>query len=195
MQPEPTDFYDEVKKDGDDFLFEVPRPTTEQWKGKEYWRRALPDAMREYGSICAYCAMRLITPASPSIDHYVPRKDAPELAYEWSNFRLAAFILNTRKNKYRDILDPFTLQQDSFQINFDTFMIVPAPDMPANDKVKVRDTVTRLKLNDDEAFVESRMEWIEEYLIGEISFQHLTKQAPFIAYEIKRQGMCRPEDL
>jgi uncharacterized protein (TIGR02646 family) len=168
----------------------MPHPKSKDWKGHEYWRSALPDLTKAHNSVCAYCAQWISKPTgTPTVDHYIPVSVNPNLAYEWSNFRLACLALNTRKRDYRDVIDPFQLIEDWFRLDFDTFMIKPNPDLSDDQKKQICATLKRLKLNEDEAFIISRQEWFRWYDKGEITFPHLEKKAPFIAREMKRQGL------
>jgi len=43
-----------------------------------------------YDGVCAYTGMRMHRVLSdPTIDHFVPKSKRPDLAYEWTNYRLA----------------------------------------------------------------------------------------------------------
>jgi len=188
-QPEPEDFSERVKKPGDAFLKKISRPTTEQWRGKEYWRRALPDIRTSYNGICAYSA-HWISPVTGghSIDHFVPRSSRPDLAYVWSNFRYAASKFNARKGTHA-VLDPFQLEPDWFVLDFDSFLVKPNPYLAPEQKAVVQNTLDVLKLNDDEDCVELRQDCVRWFRTDEITFAHLQRIAPFIAYELQRQGL------
>lgn len=189
LQPEPRDFDERVRVPGKEFLAEVPTPTTRQWEGKEYWRLVLPDMRRAYKSICAYCAHWIPhSTGNHSVDHFVPRLREPNLAYEWSNFRYVAARFNSRKWTH-PILDPFTLLPNWFIIDFVTSFIKPNPDLLPNQKEAVLETIKHLKLNDDDDLVAEREAWVKDCGSGHISFLHLKKKAPFIAYELERQGL------
>ena len=188
MQPEPASFQEKVKRKGEAFLREVPNPTDKQWKGHEYWRETLRDLGDGYHHICAYCAQWISFPTgTPTVDHYIARKRRADLAYHWHNFRLSCLIINSRKGVSEDVLDPFTLEKDWFQLDFTSFMIVPAPNLSEANKERINATIRRLQLNQDEAFITSRQSWFEEYQNGGLNFSLLEKKAPFIAYELQRQ--------
>jgi hypothetical protein len=187
-QPEPEDFSARVREKGSAFLHQVPRPTSTQWKGKEYWRAVIPDMRCAYKGICAYSAHWIShVTGSQTIDHFVPRALRPDLAYEWSNFRYVASRFNSRKG-LRTILDPFELEPDWFIIKFPSLMIKPTPGLFPDQQRAAWDTIKYLKLNDEDC-VQERQQWVEEFCNGEINFIHLVKKAPFIAYEIQRQGL------
>lgn len=188
-QPAPENFNERIRIPGNQFLAEVPTPTTKQWEGKEYWRRALPDTRKAYKSICAYSAHWIPhSTGNHSIDHFVPRVRDPNLAYEWSNFRYVAARFNSRKGT-RTILDPFTLLSSWFIIDFKSLFVKPNPDLLPNQKEAVQKTIKYLKLNDDDDLVTERAAWVQDYYDRHISLSHLRKKAPFIANELERQGL------
>ncbi|MDM8526991.1 hypothetical protein QUF58_02160 [Anaerolineales bacterium HSG24] len=190
-QPEPEEFNKRVRTPGNRFLTETPAPTSNQWKGKDYWRRVLPEMRRGYKGICAYSAHWIPhSTGNHSVDHFVPKVQAPQLAYEWSNFRYVATRFNSRKGT-RSILDPFTLAPNWFILDFTSLYIKPNPDLLPEQKQAVADTIACLKLNEDDDLVAEREAWVYEYRIGEMSFSYVRKRAPFIAHELERQGLLR----
>jgi len=189
LQPEPEDFDKRVRTPGKQFRAEVPTPTTKQWEGKEYWRRALPHMRKAYKSICAYSAHWIpYGTGNHSIDHFVPRFQESNLAYEWSNFRYVAARFNSRKGT-QVILDPFALLPNWFIIDFRSLFVKPNPDLLPSQKEEVLKTIKYLKLNNDDDLVAEREAWVQDYYNGDITFLHLEKKAPLIAYELKRQGL------
>ena len=188
-QPEPTGFSERVREPGASFLAEVPRPTPQQWKGREYWQRVLPDMREAYKGICAYSA-QWISPVtgSHSIDHFVPKSSRPDLAYEWRNYRYVSLKFNSRKGTHT-ILDPFQLEPDWFVLDFPSLLVKPNSVLSPDRKEAVSKTITVLKLNTDDTCVERRQIWVEEFCNREINFTHLQKKAPFIAYELQRQDL------
>lgn len=182
LQPEPSDFEDKVKKDGQDFLKTNPRPKGKEWKGKEFWRKAISDMTVVYKSICAYSSL-WIKPDQPTIDHYISRDENPSLAYEWSNFRLARWRINTSKKNHKDVLDPFEIGENWFELDFTTFGIKPNPKLSKDEKDDVWKTIERLKL-DDIDYREAREAWFNAF---RNDIEELEKYAPFVAYEMRRQ--------
>lgn len=190
-QPEPIHFTEQVRTPGQKFLREVPKPTSQQWRGKEYWQRALPDMRQAYNSICAYSAFWIPhSTGNHSIDHFLPKSEQPQLAYEWHNYRYVSARFNSRKGTHT-IVDPFLLQPGWFLLDFNSFFIKPNPERTSAQKHKLWETIKHLKLNDDEDLVIERQTWYINYLNQEISFEHLKKNAPFIALEAERQNLVR----
>lgn len=188
-QQMPIDFNEKVRNPGNRFLRRIPTPTKKQWKDKEYWRKILPDMRKAYNSICVYCAHWIPhSTGNHSIDHFVPKSQDPSLAYEWSNFRYVAARFNSRKGT-KIILDPFTLLPNWFVIDFTSLFIKPSSKLLPDQKERVQNTIKHLKLNDDDDLITEREAWVHEYNEGHISFEHLEKRTPFIAYELNRQGL------
>lgn len=187
FQPEPEDFVERVKKVGMQFLAQVPHPSSQQWQGREYWQRVLPDMRRAYSGVCAYSAHWIPhSTGNHSIDHFIPKSQQPDLAYEWKNFRYVSARFNSRKGT-KLILDPFELQPDWFIIDFKSFLIHPNPGIASDQQAQVHETIQCLKLNSDDDLVAERQAWFLDYYSGGIPFEHLKKHAPFLAYEILRQ--------
>lgn len=156
-----------------------------------YWTRALPDLCVAYRRVCAYLGLRILPGlASAEVDHFKPKHRYQHLAYDWDNFWLCCKLANTFKNVFEDIVDPFELEGDCFGINlFSGRVIAVSRDvalLPA-----IEQTIIRLHLNTEPTFVEARLEYINDYLDAEISFDKLCRDAPFVAREIERQGKKR----
>lgn len=190
-QPQPADFSRLVREPGNQFLAQVPNPTSREWQNHAYWRKVLPHMRKAYGEICAYCA-HWIPPSTGnhSVDHFVPKSQNPRLAYEWSNYRYVSARFNSRKGLHV-ILDPFQLAPDWFVLDFASFLIKPHPALSISQKGLVNQTISCLKLNIDEDLVLERQNWFECYYRGEISLAHLRRRAPFLAYELQRQGKLK----
>lgn len=186
-QPEPENFENTVRKPGKKFLQKTSHPIN--WKHHEYWQKSLPDLYRVYGGICAYSAHwipRSLT--DPTVDHFIPKSNRPELAYEWDNFRLSCGRLNRLKLNYEDVLDPFTIGADWFWMHFPSLQLQPNKQLEHQDKSRIWATIARLQLNGSVA-IEGREVWIKDYHDRQISFEFLKRNAPLIAREIERQGL------
>jgi len=195
-QPEPDDFDEKVRQPGLVFLSKVPNPKTEDWKKHDYWVKSLPDLYTSYNKICAYSAQWIPRPeGSPSVDHFLPKSPKPELAYEWHNFRLACLSLNQRKGTQLDVIDPFELPVNSFILDFPSLIIKPNPELLYPLKGRVISTINRLQLNDYDKCIDGRLEWLKTYYEDNSSFDSLKRKAPFIAYELERQGLVEVDKI
>ncbi len=194
-QPEPEDFSSRVQEKGRSFLRRIPHPTITEWKNHAYWQDILPDMRVAYSGICAYSAL-WISPVtgSDSVDHFIPKNLRPELAYEWSNYRYASLKFNSRKGT-QAVLDPFQIEFGWFILDFPSLLVKPHSSLPSDLKEAVNSTIRILKLNIDDKCVEARQHWVEDFCKGDISFAHLERKAPFIAYELKRQDLVEKIQL
>ena len=195
-QPEPDDFDQKVRKPGLAFLSKVPNPKTKDWKNRDYWRRSLRDLYDACNHICAYSAQWISRPeGSPTVDHFLPKSAKPELAYEWHNFRLACLTLNNKKGTELDVIDPFELPVNSFILDFPSLIIKPNPELLYPLKERVISTINRLQLNDYDKCIDGRLEWLKTYYEDNSTFDSLKRKAPFIAYELERQGLAEVDKI
>ncbi|NIM13021.1 MAG: hypothetical protein GTO45_12915 [Candidatus Aminicenantes bacterium] len=200
-QPEPENFAETVTKKADAFLKKKNSPTGKEIHNRPYWRNALDDLYKAYNKVCAYSALWFPRDAV-TVDHYIPisviAQSNPGLAYDWNNFRLASRSMNTEKGKFQDVLDPFLIEPGWFAMEFPSLIIKSGSDLSPGCRGKVEATIKRLKLNEKEKYIEYRHEILWDYclLCSEYDnidpiFNHLEKRAPFIAYELKRQGLTK----
>lgn len=196
----------EPAREPDDFDDRVRQPGARALRARRkdlptHWRRCLPQLRAAYDDTCACLGMR-IHPATgaATVDHFVPKSKTPKLAYEWSNFRLAAQAMNTNKGAHRDVLDPFVIQDGWFVLDVGTFKVLPGPGLGAARRKQIRETIDRLKLN-DATFCQAREEYHDRYLgLAEpvrgaerepLPFSWLRAECPFVASELARLGRLR----
>jgi hypothetical protein len=145
---------------------------------------ALPWLKTAYGNICAFSSLWI--PGQCSVDHYVPKSIRPDLAYEWSNYRLAMDRINNNKADSTRVLDPFQIQNEWFVLDLANLYIGPGDGLDAIIRAQVEETITILRLNDD-VWVETRFEVLRDFLNGTVTLDFLQRRYPFIAAEIARQ--------
>jgi len=189
-KPEPDNFDKTVRQRGMKFLKKTPNPSRKEWDTHAYWQQILPQMRKAYNNICAYCAIWISSAhGAESIDHFIPKSQNPELAYEWDNYRYSSLKFNRKKGK-KTVLDPFEIRDNWFVMDFPSLFIhsnKKIADVPV--KQKIENTINVFKFNEDEKFLEECQEYIKYYCIGDITFDYLERKAPFIAYELKRQGL------
>lgn len=193
---EPSDFDAKVRKPGENFLISTPSPRSNDWKGHEYWRKAIDDLLSSYGGICAYSGSW--TYRNPghggsklphcSVDHFRPKSKYPNKAYEWSNFRLVRARLNNKKSDHEDVIDPFLLQGRLFVLDFRSFLVRPHPALSGNNLLSVNATIDRLELNLDSDYVQERTAVVQLYCQNALSWKRLKTHWPFIAMEMIEQN-------
>lgn len=148
---------------------------------------SLPDLRRAYGEVCAYCSC-WIPFDQGSVDHFEPKSANPNGAYEWSNYRLAQERINNNKGNSRDVLDPFHVQAGWFVLDCASFFVKPNGGLRADVTTAVTRTIAVLQLNSD-PFVRLRYAVLKEYSAGNWAMDFLERRYPFIAGELKRQGI------
>lgn len=199
-QPEPAAFNDAVRVKGLAHLkkkgFALDQPLPAKADIDPYWRDCFTDLHHAYKGICAYLCVHIerVT-GGGSVDHFIPKSARPGLAYEWGNYRLACSIMNSRKNKYDDVIDPFSdfLIWELFRLDLISGTIYPSPGFPniglnpfAMEPVKK--TIERLGL-DDSICRATRVDWFNEYVTRKITSDFLKRKSPFVWFEANRQGL------
>ena len=184
---EPAGFDQEVRQKGLAFLAKTPKPTASQWSKNAYWQEILPEMSVMYHRICNYCATWIpYSTGRHSVDHFLDKNSNSPQAYEWNNYRYVSARFNSRKGT-RAILDPAGLTSQAFVLNFTNFFVEVDPALTSPDLAEA--TIGILNFNDDDELVNERIEYFKNYQNGNISFDYLQRNAPFIAHEITRQGL------
>jgi uncharacterized protein (TIGR02646 family) len=192
-QPEPPDFDATIRRKGLRWLAEqgvdLDSPAPERFEFKDLWRRCLDDLYESYGRVCAYAGFHIerVT-GSPSVEHFVPKKKRPDLAYEWRNYRLVCGLMNGRKSDYEDVLDPFTLEPETFHLNLVSGAIFVNPGLDESARRAAQATIDRLKLDDAECR-KTRQEHYWQYREYAWPADYLRRVSPFVWFEAGRQGL------
>ena len=192
-QPEPANFDAKVRQKGLAHLrnnaLGLANPPPKGVKIPAYWQDCLDELYDSYGGVCAYLAIhfeRII--GGGSVDHFAAKSTLPGQAYEWENYRLACSRMNSRKNRYNDVLDPFEVESGWFRLEVVSGRLYPNPDLePATLKV-VKATIARLKL-DDQGCREVRARHFSDYIQCMYTAEFLKRRSPFVWYEANRQGL------
>ena len=192
-QPEPADFESKVRRRGLAYLrrkkIPLDRLLPAGTEFEPYWRECLDELHAEYRGICAYLAVfieRVIGGAS--VDHFVAKSKRPDLIYEWSNYRLACSVMNSRKREYEDVLDPFEIENGWFRLEPASGRIYPNPELGDPEKAAVQRTIDRLGL-DDSGNREIRARRFYEYCTGGCDSNFLRRYSPFVYFEAVRNGL------
>ena len=96
--------------------------------------------------------------ARSSVDHFVPKTVDPTLAYEWNNnYRLASGRVNSCKGNQTNILDPFLVDSDWFEMDIPSCRALKAKSGVAGDlRRQINATINSLRLNGDDYYVQER---------------------------------------
>lgn len=191
---EPEDFEWRVRRPGQSFLATHPQPNGPQWKRHDYWRRASDELYDAYGGICAYTGMFFRKGVNPaSVDHFIPKSREPELAYEWSNYRLTTSVMNINKGD-SDVVDPFEIADGDIQLALPLCYVKPDPALDLEYRELLMHTIAVLRLNSDNDIVQDRRDIVCDYADGMFTGRYLAERYPFIACELARQGLLEDNE-
>lgn len=193
LQPEPPGFDQTVRQNGLNYLrsHDIPldRPLPEGTNLHPYWRACLDDLFNSYQGVCAYlCVFLERVTGGGSVDHFIAKSKQADLAYEWSNYRLACATMNSRKGDYDGVLDPFAIGPNMFHLELVSGRIYPNPDLAPVEQRDVENTIQRLGL-DDPGCRRLRVRHYQEYLEGLYTRDFLKRSSPFVWTEGNRQGL------
>ncbi len=183
----PRDFARKVRQPGLADLaargISLNSPAPKGFKFKACWSESQEQLWQAYAGTCAYLAIYFDYPTgASSTDHFVPKSQHPDLAYEWSNFRLSCLGPNRRKGT-QAILDPFTLPSETFHLVLSSGEIKPAS--PSNQAAI--DTIRILDL-DSPGHRQMRQKHWQQYTRHKDPAT-LLELSPFVHFEAKRQGL------
>lgn len=161
----------------------------------DLWTRALDDMCGAYDRICAYLGMRIpLAVGQPTVDHFVPKSLAPELAYEWSNFRLASLTANRLKDAAAEFVDPCSMAIRCFELDFARYEVRWVGPQHAASPMAISNTLTVLN---EPTCCDAREDHHGWYLgipdksgrpRDRRSYAWLASESPFVAAELVRQG-------
>jgi len=179
--PEPHDFDERARKPGQ--AWQEKNPTAK--RPKDYWSSFKPALADGFQQRCGYTAM--YEPVG-SIDHFVSCQKAPQLAYEWSNYRFSQEWINKSKKTLDEaLLDPFDVEEGWFEILLPSLQLRVTELVPPSLRARAEFTLRRLHLQDDERVLRQRREWLRMYEAGEIDLAGLQKKAPLIAAAVEKR--------
>ena len=185
-QPEPVEFDDRVRKPGNAHVLKQ-KASGRRLRFEPFWSELYDRFHEAYAGRCAYTCF--YQPERATIDHFRPKQQFPELAYEWSNYRLCSPRTNQFKGSQGDILDPFLITSGLFVLNISGCLVRPADGLETDLRDSVRRTITALRLNDDDYLVQRRVELIVAFAEGHVNKEYVRMMNPFIFDEITRQRL------
>jgi uncharacterized protein (TIGR02646 family) len=192
-QPEPASFDTEVRQKGLAWLrkrrIALDQPLPSKTTVEPYWRHCLDEMHSSYNGCCAYLAVffERVT-GGGSVDHFVAKSQRADLAYEWSNYRLACSRMNSRKRDYDDVLDPFEVEPGWFHLELVSGHIFPNPGLSPEQQASIQATIVRLGL-DDKGNQEMRARHYQDYWEGCYTADFLKRRSPFVWSEAERQKL------
>ncbi len=136
---------------------------------------------------CAYTSMYMAE--TGSVDHFRPKSKYPWLAYEWTNYRLSRSKINLRKGDAEDLVDPFGVKTGWFELDLPSCLVRAGRGVSGELRRTVISTIDILQLNADDRMVQERCDLLVHLARGDITLGFLEKRYPFLAVEVKRQGV------
>lgn len=188
--PEPADFDARVRQPG----LEATRRlhAGEIAELPSYWGRCAEQMLQAYRRICAYSCLHIpIITGGPSVEHFAPKSKASDQAYEWANYRLVCAMMNSRKQDFEDVLDPFIIGTGLFALNPVALKVIPGPNAGTL-RPEVEKTIRRLKL-DQADYSQALQSYLAPYRQRHITLPYLASHAPFLAAELTRLRMLNPD--
>ena len=183
-QPEPADFDTLVRQPGNASIARQ-KASGQQIRLAPLWNRRYDQLHTAYGRRCAYTCFYQHDRAT--VDHFWPKKEYLNLAYEWCNYRLCSPRTNQFKGKQVGILDPCLIADGLFVLDLPGCQIRPSPGMGEQLRDAVCRTIRVLRLNADDYLVQRRANLIVEFVQGHVSRDHVRLINPFIHDELTRQ--------
>lgn len=157
-----------------------------------FWRLALDEMLDAYERRCAFLALYLEhATGSASVDHMLPKSRVWQKVYEWDNYRLCAALINSRKNDLVGVVDPFACGDGWFALELVGFQVIRGEKAPASRAKEIDATLPLLNV---EECCKQRGTYVTEYEAGHVDLDYVTRRAPFVASELRRQQRVRPED-
>ena len=101
--------------------------------------------------------------------------------------------MNSRKGVAPAVLDPFEVEDGWFVLEPVAFPVLPAHGLSQSAVSRIDETIDLLRLNDQRCR-DARVAYAQEYWDGHVTFDYLTRHAPFVARELRRLGRLRPGD-
>jgi len=143
-------------------LIEKRKIKPDYWNWHQYKKVKVEHLLTEAlaaitNNCCSFCNIRPVRKGAikPSIDHFKPKSDFPELAYEWTNLFLSCYQCQEYKgSSYPDIepLKPDNEEYDFdywFEIKWETYEILPNSLRDTTEQKRAEKTIEWLGLNND----------------------------------------------
>jgi len=182
-----------VRHPGSQFLALSPSPSSAQFRQHNYWSRIHQYLYDSYSGICSYCASwipratHLASDHHSSVDHFLPKSHYPELAYQWTNFRISRKDINENKGDDCEIVDQFYIENGWFELDFLSCRIKASPQAHPILRQRIQHTIQILQLN-EVPLIDERTQVIGNYAHDRMPFADLDRFYPFIAREVARQN-------
>lgn len=167
LRPEPTYFDARIRQRGLTWIAAHPGNTDYE----SYWTECSSDLAAAFDDLCAYSA-EYCPECGASVDHFLPKCDHPDKVYEWSNYRHAAYKINSRKWK-NPTLDPFSIGPGWFEIRLPDLHAQVTSKCPNERKSQANEFLNQLDLRCGASAIGQRQRWLK---------RHFTKFHPDLTF-------------
>lgn len=181
-------------------------PEKDPHKKSKWWSQFQPDLARHFSYRCGWLATSI--EMEGIVEHYLScgnRKDGHKrtipsphrhLAFEWTNYRYASGVVNSRKGNYDDaVLDPCEIESGWFEVTLHGFQLLMTDAIPVGLKAKAEFTLKKLELRNGYHARNARWRWYERYWNnGAPLLDLLEKDAPLVAAAV-RTAQSNGEEL
>jgi uncharacterized protein (TIGR02646 family) len=139
-----------------------------------YWRDFRDELADRFFDKCGYCEMRCRETDSPTkaptLDHFRPRSEFPELTYEWSNWIYSCWRCNQEKGNLwpdSEYVDPCAVPFDErpeayFEVDVVTGEVIAKSGLSEEGKRKAQSTIDDIGLNLLDLRY-SRIGWVRQF--------------------------------
>ena len=188
LPPEPPDFDARARQPGNQWLDQNLDENGQLSKGTrppDRWSDFKGQLADGFNNLCAYSVM--YEPVG-TVDHYLSCDNHPRMAYTWSNYRYLSGWINSSKGTLDEqVLDPFQVEDDWFEILLPSLQLVLTDAVPHIERDHAQFTIERLHLRDDERVIRQRQQWYRMYQEGNLTLEGLEDVAPLIARAVQEQ--------
>lgn len=177
---EPPSFDERVRERGNAWL----REHEGERRPLDYWSEFRDELMKAFGHRCGYTALWDV---NGTVDHLHCYKHAPNLTYEWSNYRYATGWVNSSKQDKAPgtFMDPCDVEDGWFEVILPSLeLVVVRERVPPQLLALAQDTLQNLPIGRHPRVLRARRVYYEMYLNEKITLDQLRIFAPQIATAI-----------
>ncbi len=162
-----------------------------------WWSQFKSDLARHFNYRCGWLATSI--EMEGVVEHYLScgnRKNGGNslpsphrhLAFEWTNYRYASGIVNSRKGNHDDaVLDPCKIEAGWFEVNLHGFLLQTTDAIPEEKRAKAEFTLDELELRNGHHARMARWRWYERYWNnGAPLLDLMEKDAPLVAAAVRK---------
>lgn len=172
----------------------------------DLWSQFKPDLAKHFSYRCGWLGTSI--EMEGVVEHYLScgnRKDESKksipsphrrLAFEWTNYRYASGVVNSRKGNHDDaVLDPCEVEASWFEVTLHGFQLLMTDAIPEEQRAKAEFTLKELELRNGHHARMARWRWYERYWNKGTPHLHLLENdAPLVAAAV-RKAQANGEEL